>query len=192
MTFYSDGTKHSYTRYTIKNKDGSILAEDCNSVKHVIHDKKHYFLFRKNKKSQIMDADGNIISSRNYKTLKEIAPNRILTCIDKKYGVINLSEEIITPIKYKSFEQVGKDLYLTKLNGYYGLMDCNNNTFVKNEYDSIKRKYDIFILKKEDKYGLANKEGQIIFAPKYNKIKVLGEYILIKDDKSSKSLCFIK
>ncbi|MBQ8635974.1 WG repeat-containing protein, partial [bacterium] len=131
INFYSDGRKSTYTKYTIKNTDGTILQEDCYNVKHIIYNKKHYFLFRKNKKYNIMDAKGTIISSKKYKLLDEIAPNRILTSINKKYGVIDIDENIIVPIKYKSFEQVGKNLYITKLNGYYGIMNCNNDIFIK-------------------------------------------------------------
>ena len=162
VTFYSDGTKRSYTKYTIKNTDGTILEEDCYNVKHLIYDNKHYFLFKKNKKYNIMDEEGTIISSKKYKILEEIAPNRILTSLDKKYGVIDINENVIIPIKYKSFEKVGKDLYITKLNGYYGMMNSQNDTFIKNEYDKIKPVYDAFILKKMGKYGLADKNGKII------------------------------
>ena len=181
VTFYSDGTKNTETKYTILNKDGSILIKDCYEIDHIIHNKKHYFLFKKNKNYQIMDEDGNIITTKNYNSLKEIASNRILCKFDKKYGVIDLEENIIIPIKYKSFEKIGKNIYITKLNGYYGLLDCNNNILIKNEYDSIKQKNNVFILKKEDKYGLANNEANIICDAKYDKIKDLGEYIIIKN-----------
>lgn len=180
--YYSNGTRRSYTTSTIFNQDGSILESGCSNVKHIIYNKKHYFTFYKNKKYQILDENGNYLSTKEYKSMQEIAPNKLLVKLDKKYGIIDLRENVITPIKYKKFEQIGKNLYLTKLNGYYGVIDSSNNVLIKHEHDKITPLYETFILKKYDKYGLIDKNGKIILTTDYDKIKKLGEYILIKKD----------
>ena len=178
--YYSNGTRRSYTTSTIFNNDGSIVIANCRDVKHFIHNKKHYFTFYQNKKYNIMDENGKITSVKNYKTLEEVAPNRLLVKLDKKYGIIDLNENRIVPIKYQKFKKVGEDLFLTKLNGYYGLLNSSNKILVKNEYDKISPLYDTFLLKKEGNFGLANSSGQIILQPNCNKIKKFGEYILVK------------
>lgn len=180
--YYSNGTRRSYTTSTIFNQDGSILETGCSNVKHTIFDKKHYFTFYKNKKYQILDENGNYLSVKEYKSMQEIAPNKLLVKLDKKYGIIDLKENIITPIKYQKFEQIGKNLYLTKLNGYYGMSDDSNNIIIKNEHDSIKPLYETFVLKKYNKLGLVDKNGKTILPVEYDKIKKLGEYIIIKKD----------
>ena len=162
VSYYSNGTRRSYVTNTIYNNDGAILASGCSDVKHFVYNKKHYFTFYQNKKYQIIDEFGNFISVNNYKQMQEIAPNRLLVKLDKKYGVIDLNNNIITPIKYKEFKQIGPNLFLTKLNGYYGMTDNSNNIFIKNEYDKIKPLYDTYLLKKYDKYGLADKNGKFI------------------------------
>ncbi len=180
--YYSNGSRRTYITNTIFNQDGSILESGCSNVKHIIYKNKHYFTFYKNKKYQILDEQGNYLSVKNYKSMKEIAPNRLLIKLDKKYGIIDLKENVITPIKYNKFEQFGQNLFLTKLNGYYGMCDNSNNILIKNEHDSIKPLYETFILKKYDKYGLADKNGKIILPVEYDKIKKLGEYILTEKD----------
>lgn len=182
VNFYSDGLTRTYTMYTIKNADGTVLQENCYNVKHIIYNKKHYFIFSKKGVYKIMNSKGEIITSKKYSYLEELTGNRILAKFDKKYGVIDLDENIIVPIKYKSFEKAGKDIYITKLNGYYGIMNSRNEILIENEYDKIKPFQEVFILKKEDKYGLANKFGSIIYDTKYEKIKDLNEYLLIKDN----------
>lgn len=114
--------------------------------------------------------------------MKEIAPNKLLVKLDKKYGIIDLKENVVTPIKYKKFEQVGQNLFITQLNGYYGMCDNSNNTFIKNENDSIKQLYETYLIKKMEKSGLADKNGKIILPVEYDKIKKLGEYILVEKD----------
>lgn len=183
VSYYSDGRRYSHTRYTLMNKDGSIIEDNCTNASHLVNNKNHYFIFRKNKKYNLMRADGEMVSSRKYTSMKEIAPNRLLVRADKKYGIIDLDENTISPLKYKEIDEVSKNLFITKLNGYYGMMDSSNNILIKNEYDKIKPLYDTYILKKFGDYGLADKNGKIILEPIYDNIKSLGEYILVKQGK---------
>ena len=123
VSYYSDGRRYSHTYYTLMNKDGSIIQDNCTNASHLVYDKNHYFIFRKNKKYNLMRANGEILSSRKYTSMQEIASNRLLVRADKKYGIIDLNENTISPLKYKSIEEVGKNLFITKLNGYYEMMN---------------------------------------------------------------------
>lgn len=181
--YYSNGTRNYYTTNTIFNSDGSILESGCSNVKHYIHDKKHYFTYYKNKKYQILDENGELLTVKKYKKMNEVAPNKLLVKLDKKFGIIDLNEKIIVPIKYKKFEQIGQNIFLTKLNGYYGICDNSNQILVKNENDKISALYDTFVIKKYDKYGLADKNGKIILPTDNDSIKKLGEYILVKKER---------
>ena len=181
--FYSNGTRRTQSLCTIFNKDGSVLISGCSNVQHLIHNKKHYFIFYKNKKYQIIDENSNILTLKNYKKMTRITDDKILVKLNKKFGIINLNEEVIVPIKYKKFEQIEKDLFTTKLNGYWGIINSSGKILVKNEHEKIKPLLNIYLLKKYDKYGLANKKGEIIFETKYDNIKILDEYIVIKKDK---------
>lgn len=181
--YYSNGTRRSYTTCTIFNHDGSILESGCSNVKHYIFNNKHYFTFYKNKKYQIMDEYGNYLSVKKYKYMQEIAPNRLLIKLDKKFGIVTLNDETIVTPKYKKFEQIGENLFLTKLNGYYGMIDSSNNILIKHEHDKITKLYDTFIIKKYDKFGLVNLKGEQILPTEYDSIKKLGEYIIVKKNK---------
>ena len=54
---------------------------------------------------------------------------------------------------------------------------------VKNDCDKIKSLQDTILIKRYNKYGLADLDGKIIYEVKYDKIKKLGEYIVVKDGK---------
>ena len=56
--YYSDGSRRSYTYYSILKEDGTILDSGLSEVRHVIQNKKHYFLVRKNGKYKILDSNG--------------------------------------------------------------------------------------------------------------------------------------
>lgn len=183
VNYYSNGTRRTYYTHTIFNDDGTVLIDDCYSVKHTIYENKHYFLVRKGKFFQIMDSSGKILASREYKSMQEIEPNKILVKSNKLYGIIDLNENIIVPIKYKSFEPIGHNLFLTNLNGYYGITDSSNNTLLKNKYDKIKPLFETYLLKIEGKKGLCDKFGNLILEANNDSIKKLGEYIVVKKDK---------
>ena len=183
ILYYSDGSRRSYTYYTILKNDGSVLREKCLGVEHVVFNKKHYFLINTGKKYEIITEDGTLISKRNYSKMMQLKENRILVKCDKKYGIIDIQDNIIVPIKYKSFKRLNDMLYMVKLNGYYGIIDSNNNKLVKCQLDKITTWYDTYLLKKEGKYGLCDLMGNVIYDIQYDKIKKLGEYILIKKDK---------
>ncbi|MBQ8887060.1 MAG: WG repeat-containing protein [Candidatus Gastranaerophilales bacterium] len=180
VNYYSNGSKRVHSRYTILGSKGAVLESDCTDVKHSIYDNKHYIVFKKGKYYKIMEGNGNIISTRNYKKLSELSKNRLLARIDKKYGIIDLNENIIVPIKYKSFESANSDLYIVNLNGYYGILNSENNIFLTSEFDKIKPLYDTYIVKKQGKYGLVDITGKLILDPEHDKITSLGEYILVK------------
>lgn len=179
---YSDGTRRVYTNSTIYNSDGTPIVENCQMANHVILENKHYFIVRKNRVGQILDETGTALSERKYSYIEVLQPNRLLVGLDKKYGIIDISENIIVPIKYQKFTDVGYGLFVTRLNGYYGILDINNNQLVDNDCERIKPLYDTYVLKKYGKYGLVSKEGKLLLEPAHDKIKKLGEYILVRDN----------
>lgn len=183
MNYYSDGTKRVYKNGTIYNSDGSVIADNCQSIKHIIYDEAHFFLVSRNKGYEILDAEGKSITFRKYTYMEELKPNRFLVRADKKYGIVDIKEKFIVPIKYEKFEKVGYGLFKTRLNRYYGLVDIENNILVPNECEKIKPEFDTFILKRYGRYGLTDYTGKIILTPDYDKIKRLGEYIIVKNGK---------
>lgn len=187
--FYSNGTRNVYNNYTVTNSDGSLLLTDCSKINHIIYNNKHYFIFYKNKKYQLIDETGNLITVKKYSKMEEITPNRILVCFDKKYGIIDLEENTIIPIKYNSLTLIDKNIFLTKQNGYFGLIDTNNKVILPNEYDKIKILPEIFIIKKEGYWGFTNEKGKVLLPTEYNSIEVKGEYVIAKKNNTYEIFC---
>ena len=137
VNYYSNGTKRTFSSYTIFNDDGTVLVADCTAVKHILYDGEHYFILRKGGYYKVVNAKAQDLTVRKYKSMKQLEPNALLVSLKKRYGVIKLDETTIIPLKYKSFEHLTKNLYLTKLNGYYGIIDRDFNILLRNEFDKI-------------------------------------------------------
>ncbi len=191
INYYSDGSRRTYINSTIYNKDGSVIVSDCNRVNHILYNNEHYFIICKNKGGcSIINSKGNATIENNYSKIEELAQNRFLVKLNKKFGIIDLKENIIVPIKYQKFEKINKKIFITKLNGYYGILDIENNILAKNDCERIKQLFNTILLKRYGKYGLYNLEGKAIYNIEYDKIKALGEYILVKKDKKYQILDF--
>lgn len=182
VNYYSNGSRRTFNYHTIFNNDGSILMADCTAVKHINYHKQHYFMIRKGGSYKIITSQGQELTTRKYKQMTELEPNRLLVQVDKRYGVIDLHENTIVPIKYKSFEKSPHNIFITKLNGYYGILNSEYKLVLPNEYDKIKTLYDTYLLKKDGDYGLADLSGNILISADKDKIKKLGEYIVVEKD----------
>jgi len=179
---YSDGSRRVFTNCTVYNSDGTVLVEGCSSVKHILYENNHYFIICKGG-CYLIDSEGNKLTQKTYSSMREFKPNRLIVKRDKKYGIIDLKENVIVPIKYQKFITDGNGIFITKLNGYWGIIDSENNQLVKNDCDKIKSLHDTILIKRYNKYGLADLDGKIIYDVKYDKIKKLGEYIIVQDGK---------
>ncbi len=112
-----------------------------------------------------------------------------------KYNYINYKLEQLNKEKYKNIQRIidiqNKDeVYLIyEKDNKYGVLK-NNNEILNNEYNSIK--FDnlnkLFILLKDNKYGVANIEGKTIVSNEYDSIDIEGLYIYAS--KSGKDIIF--
>ncbi|MBR6099584.1 WG repeat-containing protein [bacterium] len=186
--YYSDGSKKVYTKYTLYNSDGAVLAENCKDLKHIIYGGRHYFIINNSKGYQLVDENAEPITERKYNYMTETGINRLIVRSNEdsglfsngKYGIIDFAENDIIPIKYSSINSIGNDIFITKLNGYYGITDIDGNEMIPNNCDSIKNIHNALLIKRYGKYGLANKYGTVILGTNYDNIKKLGDYILVK------------
>ena len=135
--YYSNGTRRTFSAYTILKNNGEILAENCSFVKHIEVNKEHYFIVKKDKICSIINSVGNSITTKDYRSITELAQNRFLVKYEKFYGIIDINENFIVKPFYNKFKPVSSNSFLTKLNGYYGLIDINGKMLLKNKYDKI-------------------------------------------------------
>ena len=186
--YYSDGSKKVYTKYTLYNTDGAVLAENCKDLKHIIYADRHYFIINNSEGYQLSDENAEPITERKYNYMTEAGINRLIVRSNEdsgffsngKYGIIDFAENDIVPLKYSSINPLSNDIFITKLNGYYGITDIDGNEIIPNDCDSIKNIHNALLIKRYGKYGLADRYGTVILGTNYDKIKKLGDYILVK------------
>lgn len=188
VTEYSNRTSSSYRWYSVVDKNGFVIFANADYIEHLDKDGKHYFLVKANGKTKIIDDRGGMTSAQEYVSAVPIAYDRIkvsknVSLVKTHLGVIDYSGKEIIPLKYQQIDagSFNNGLYITKLNGYFGLINLDNHSLLRNEYDEIKEFLYVYKLKKEGKYGLADMSGNLVLEANYDKIDVLGDYIIVKN-----------
>lgn len=95
---------------------------------------------------------------------------------EELYGVININGEIILEVKYKDVISLSEDdKYIVKdINDKYGIIDEYGNTLLNNKYDGILEYYDYYIVIKDKKMALFDKEFNNIIDFKMNYNTLMG------------------
>ena len=71
ISHYSDGTRRVYKIYSVLDKNGATIITNAFDIKHIIFEKKHYFLAKKNKQYKIFDTNGRVLNIREYSFMEE-------------------------------------------------------------------------------------------------------------------------
>lgn len=128
----------------------------------------------------VVDKDGHIIVPFNYDHI-DLYGDLIHVvnfgdhASDNIEGVFNQYGEWLIPFEYASIDIKDKALFIVavknhKLNRlFYGVINDKNKTIIPIDYDYISydKSYERFIVSKEGKKGIINKQGQLLLEPTY-------------------------
>lgn len=194
-------------KYGLINLDGEQITKPIYDEISSINYNEGTFLVKQNELEGIINMNGKVIikceyesvNSDNYYAEKSEIGQPTGFIVSKKtedgyrYGYVNYKgKTIISPI-YTQISRVteitnDKNLYfIAYQNGQAGLLK-NNKEILNYEYEEIQYNVlsDIFVIKRNGKYGAVNREGQSILYPEYNSIYTAGVYLnTTKDDEKT-------
>lgn len=112
-----------------------------------------------------------------------------------RYGYIDYKGDVILKPEYTEIERVteindNKNIYLVAYkDGQAGLLK-NNKVILKHEYEEIKyNSYNgVFLIQRNAKQGIADRNGKIKIDTKYNNITFGGVYLNVKEGEDKKVL----
>ncbi len=195
-------------KYGLLNINGKKITDAIYESINSINYKEGCFLVKQNNLVGVINLNGKTIIETKYETItsdnyySEEKDNKQTGFIVSqrtedgyRYGYINYRGNIILDLQYTELERVieikdNKQLYFIAFkNGQAGLIK-NNKLLLNYEYEDIQYNVlsDIFIVKRNEKEGVVNKEGQTILYPEYDGIFIGGMYLIAK--KGNNSLIF--
>ena len=104
-----------------------------------------------------------------------------------RYGYVNYKGKVLLDVEYNKIYRIqdnknDENIYLiASKNGRYGV-SLNGKNVIPNEYQSIEynNTNELFILKKGNKYGVADLKGKIIISIANTNVQINGLYIYIE------------
>lgn len=149
---------------------------------------------------KVIDTEFDKISVDNYYD-KETKYQRtgFIVCITSdegyRYGYINYKGDMILKPEYTEIERVteiedNKNIYLIAYkDGQAGLLK-NSKVILKHEYEEIKYNAynNVFLIQRNGKQGISDKNGKVKVDTKYNNITFGGIYLNVTDGEEKKTL----
>lgn len=193
-------------------EDGTTYLEG--KVNNVIDMNNGNAIVSNNGKYTVLDIEGNEIIAEGYEELAYLFDNKYTAKKDGKYGIINNSGETLVDFKYteiqynkvtdyikaknenNTYDYMTKDLSVkltagdeTILNGFISIKNQNDVKYYnyKLEEKTNKDVYTdntLFVTKQNGKYGLIDKDGNVIVDPIYDDATEQNDYgyVAVKKD----------
>lgn len=161
-------THHYFTvfkggKWGIIAPDGKTWINYCRYTR-IKEDKANTFVVYLGDKCGMIDSSGNTLVPCIYDEVSQINNNFFKIGIAGKYGIVNLAGEIVTPVKFQSIEDYDNEYALLQTNDKSGLFHYASKTLqLPSMFDELNIwTNDLFIIKKDNKYGLINVKGDFI------------------------------
>ena len=113
---------------------------------------------------------------------KAVLQNMLIVEENKKFGVIDIEKrQFILEPKYDEIKYLSATAdFLVKSNGKYGVVAKDNTTKINTVYDEIKTmdsKVGLYLVKKDNAFGVLNTDGEVIIPLNFKQIGVeIGDY----------------
>ncbi len=146
---------------------------------------------KKENKYGLCNISGKEILKCEYENIEPIQgiQNSLLITKDGKYGLCDNTGNIIIEPKYKNIDKIEEDYkngyIIEDENGKKGIIGIDKSEVLKCEYEDIKQivATNMFVVKKENKYIIIDKEGNTIIEDKFDDVEgINGEYIIAKNE----------
>lgn len=195
-------------KYGLINTEGKEITEpiydDISSMTY----KEGMFLVKQNDKVGIINLNGvtvvdvkynNITADNYYDVNTNYEKTGFIVCKIEdngyRYGYVNYKGDVILDTEYTEIERVteiedNKNIYLNAYkDGQAGLLK-NKKVILNYEYESITYNAynDVFLVQRNGKQGIVDRDGKIKLDTKYTDISFGGKYINVTEDGNKKVL----
>ncbi|MBO5349974.1 MAG: WG repeat-containing protein [Clostridia bacterium] len=155
----------------INNENGTVISDNYTYIQYLF---KNYFSATKENKSGIIDSEGNVVIDFKYNVIQLIDGYNVMQMIDDNNNVELLNSNLESIIKAENINIYTYDNYLKiKSENDIQYLDTNGN---KIENTNLFTNNKLFPFKEKNKWGLKNKEDNVIVEPKYEMVTEFNEY----------------
>lgn len=140
-----------------------------------------YYKIENNYKVGILSPDFKLLIKAEYDNV--VSKDTAFEVVkDRKRGLLDLEGNIIVPPKYDWFNRLG-EYWMVSIGSNQGVAQTGGKELIKPQYYGIQQVFnDKFIVLKDSKYGLVDKDNRVLLKIEYQSISEANDrLILVKD-----------
>jgi len=160
---------------------GKKILDQGDQIQDVLAFTESHFLIKKNNNFGFVGTQGNLRIANRYDSARAFSEGLAAVKLRGMWGFIDKAESLVIQPHYQWVSSFSNGLAIFKSHGHYGLLDPSGRQVLAANYLSIsKTKYSNFLLQsKNQTYSLANANGIIFLAGRYEKLKDLGNSMVM-------------
>lgn len=122
------------------------------------------FMVAINEKYGLLNREGKILIPIQYENISFINEGYAAFSSGEKFGILNEMNEIVIPATYSLIFSINSSHFIAVENDNYILINIKNNKTLASGYDYISttEEPNLFIARKNSKYGFLNAEGKVV------------------------------
>jgi len=165
----------------INLKGEVVIKPQYNNVSDVCFN--NYVIVQLNNKIGVVDTTGEILQDIKYSSLVALDSSSVKACKDSLCKLIKVRGSNNSVNYYADIQFLIDSFYVVQLNGRYGLASYSGDIIPANYkrigvIENAQKPY-FSIKNNNDEYGLCNNKGLVIIKPKYEKVAVLSDSVLM-------------
>ena len=178
---YDKVSFYSFGYYLVEdNGKKGLIDSDGNLVLHVRYDavrpidSSRFIVHLNGKKGLFTKHDKEIIPIEFKTVLSRIGRNEIVVSKEAKYSLFSSSGEQLIPFEYDNISFYGDKYFLLRKGRKFAVSMANSLVTKSDFYDDVVRKEDFLFVRNNNKWGVLDKDLQIVIKPKYNDVKLIA------------------
>lgn len=151
----------------------NLLSQDIfdsrDSFDYVFRGRWDNYVVIKNGLFGVIDTNFNVIIKPEYDFISNSWRSGFRVKKNNKWGILDANGKSIIPIMYEEVGPSGRNTFCAKQNGKWGLLDSLNHWLIPAEMDSKIYMFQEGIVKKNGKYGVISRKGEVVIPIIYSK-----------------------
>jgi len=130
----------------------------------------------------LMDSTGKWVVKPSFAELADFHEGLAAVKINDKWGFINVNGKLVIPTKFSEVTPFSNGIAEVSWQGKSRFIDKTGKEIIPIQYDDIrhlKTNTNFFRILIKNKWGLVNKQGQILIPPKYDQVKAFYDHFVI-------------
>ncbi|GAA5036034.1 hypothetical protein GCM10011506_31380 [Marivirga lumbricoides] len=155
-------------QFQIKGYDSVLLSKD------------EFIPIKKSGSYGFIDQQGLLRIANRYDSVASFSEDMAAVKIRSGWGFIDRREVLRVQPYFTKVSDFKNGLSVVKYKGKFGVIDKTGNYKIEATYDEILFSNSMFLLRKNNQWGVANAAAKVILYPGYEEISLAGNYIIVK------------